>query len=630
MGRLWESAAVSHTIRSVVTEVLQDLGRSWRDLALTDLACKVVSFAVLTPASVLLLRSVISGAEGRVIADVDIATFFLTRPIGVLTLVLGGTLLVAITAIEIACLMAIGVAVARGSALTVKGALAFGVARAFPVLRLTANMIVRLLAGLLPFLLAAGVAYWALLRDYDINFYLAVRPLAFWVAAGLAVVLLAGIAALLVRTIAHWALALPLVLFEDVAPRRALGESSRRSAGSRAIVVAVLASWAALAVLLLAAAGAVPEIIGRSVAPQLAGSLAPLLLFITALVLLWAVLGLAVGILNTSLFALAIVRLYLRIGDARPHVPESAALETPGRLPRSVVGGAAAVVILVLLGIALLAAATTRRNQPVRVIAHRGSSAAAPENTLAAFRLAVEQDADYIEFDVQESADGEVVVMHDSDLMRMGGSALKVWEADASALQSVDIGSRTAPAFSSERVPTLAETFAAIKGGSRAVVELKSYGHAQRLEERVVAIVEAAGMTNDSIFMSLDHAMVRKIKQLRPSWRSGVLVAKAIGDLTSLNADFLAVEARLATRAFVRQAHRAGQDVYVWTVNDPAWMLAAMSAGVDGLITDRPDLGRRVVEQRAGMTDAQRIAVALLIRLGARTDALAADDALRP
>jgi glycerophosphoryl diester phosphodiesterase len=161
-------------------------------------------------------------------------------------------------------------------------------------------------------------------------------------------------------------------------------------------------------------------------------------------------------------------------------------------------------------------------------------------------------------------------------------------------------------------------------------VELKSYGHAQRLEERVVAIVEAAGMANDSIFMSLDHEMVRKLKQLRPSWRAGVLVAKAIGDLTSLKADFLAVEARLATRAFVRQAHRAGQDVYVWTLNDAAWMLAAMSNGVDGLITDKPDVARRVVERRAGMTDAQRIVVALLIRLGARTEALAAEDALRP
>jgi glycerophosphoryl diester phosphodiesterase len=300
------------------------------------------------------------------------------------------------------------------------------------------------------------------------------------------------------------------------------------------------------------------------------------------------------------------------------------------RIRRPALIGVTAIALLAVIGLVLVVVATTRRNQPVLVIAHRGSSSSAPENTLAAFRLAVDQRADFIEFDVQESADGEVIVVHDSDLMKVGGSPLKVWEANAAQLRAVDIGSRTAPRFSSERVPTLAETLAVSKGGSRVIVELKSYGHDQRLEERVVEIVEAAGMVNDSIFMSLDHDMVRKIKQLRPSWRAGVLVAKAIGDLTSLGADFLAVEIRVATRAFVRQAHRAGQDVYVWTVNDPAWMLRAMSNGVDGLITDKPDLARLVVERRAQMTDAQRVAVALLIRLGAQTETLVAEDALRP
>jgi glycerophosphoryl diester phosphodiesterase len=622
---LWDA------VRSVVTDVIQDFSWSWRGLALTDIAYKAVAFAILTPATVLLLRLVMSSAEGRVIADVDIATFFLTRPIGILTLVLGGALVAGITALEMSCLMAIGIVAAKGGTLTARDALAFGAARALPVLRLTMNMVVRLVAGLLPFLVAAGIAYWVLLRQYDINYYLAVRPPVFWVAAVIAGLLLVALAAVLVRTIASWALALPLLLFENAEPRQALGESARRSATGRGTVVVVLVSWAIFAVLLLVAAAALPEIVGRTMAPRLAGSLALLLLFIAGLVLFWAALGLVAGIVNASLFALAIVRLYLRAGEPRPHVPEPATVKGGvARIPRSALVGAAALVCLAALGVALLVAATTRRNQPVLVIAHRGSSAAAPENSLAAFRLAVEQDADFIEFDVQESVDGEVVVMHDSDLMRVGGSPLKVWEANAADLRAVDIGSRTAPRFSAERVPTLAETLAVSKGGSRVVVELKSYGHDERLEEKVVAIVEAAGMVNDSIFMSLDHAMVRKIKQLRPSWRAGVLVAKAIGDLTSLGADFLAVEARLATRAFVRQAHRAGQDVYVWTVNDPAWMLAAMSNGVDGLITDKPDVARLVVQRRAAMSDAQRLVVALLVRLGAHTDALAAEDALRP
>ena len=302
----------------------------------------------------------------------------------------------------------------------------------------------------------------------------------------------------------------------------------------------------------------------------------------------------------------------------------------PRRLSVRAALGLAAIAALAAVGFALLAFLFTRGNQPVLVFAHRGSSLEAPENTLSAFRKAVEEKADFVELDVQESADGEVMVVHDSDLMKMGGSPLKIWEATAAQLRAVDLGSRMGPQFAGEKVPTLAEVLAECKGKTKVDVELKSYGHDQHLEGKVVALVEAAGMQNDCIFMSLDRNMVRKMKGLRPSWRCGVLIAKALGDPTSLGADFLAVEARMATGNFVRRAHRARQDVYVWTVDDPAWMLAAMSRGADGLITNRPDLARRVVASRAQMSDAERLLVALLIRLGARTEALESEGALRP
>ena len=86
----------------------------------------------------------------------------------------------------------------------------------------------------------------------------------------------------------------------------------------------------------------------------------------------------------------------------------------------------------------------------------------------------------------------------------------------------------------------------------------------------------------------------------------------------------------MATPRFVRQAHRAGQDVYIWTVDDPAWIFVALSRGVDGLITDRPDTARRVIDLRARMSESQRFLGAILIRMGASTEALAAQDALRP
>jgi glycerophosphoryl diester phosphodiesterase len=351
-------------------------------------------------------------------------------------------------------------------------------------------------------------------------------------------------------------------------------------------------------------------------------------MFITALVLVWAVLGLMAAVFNASILSLVILRLYLGAGGSRQPgalLERDAVGGGAGRqLSRAVRTAVAAVLILATLGVVLVVFNVASRNEPVLVIAHRGASAEAPENTMAAFRLGADHGADFVELDVQESADGEVVVVHDSDLMKAGGSPLKIWEAPAAALRAVDIGSRKGPQFSGERVPTLDEVFTHLRGRVRVVVELKSYGHAQRLEERVVEIVEAAGVVNDTIFMSLDHGMVRRLKQLRPAWRVGVLVATAVGDATALEGDFLAVQASMATRAFVRRAHRSGRDVYVWTVNDPAWMFASMANGVDGLITDVPDVARAVIERRAGMSDAQRVLVALLVAMGAKTEALVA------
>ena len=621
------------TTQVIVIGALRDLRDSWRVLAQTDLVYKLISFALLTPGTLLLLRWAMSRAGTLVVADTEIATFFLTTRQGILALIIVGAILIGITALEMACLMAIALAAANDRHLTARDALGFGALRSLVVLRLAANIVVRLLVGLVPFAAAIGVVYWTLLRHHDINFYLSQRPAEFWTAVSLAVVIVAVLAVVLLWTIARWTLALPLVLFEGVSPRRALAESCARSAGHRSIALAALAVWAALASALLAVSAWVPDFIGRALAPGFSGSMQTLLGFMTGLVLLWAVLGLVTAVVNVSMLSLVLLRLYRRVSEPEPGALAQLDADTRGglrRLPNAVRIALVVVSILATLGAVLLVGNVARRNQQVVVIAHRGASATAPENTLAAFRLGADLGADFVEIDVQESEDGEVVVVHDSDLMKVGGSPLKIWEAPAAALRAVDIGSRKGPQFAGERVPTLAEVFALCKGRVRVVVELKSYGHSQRLEERVVEIVEAAGVANDTIFMSLNHDMVRRLKQLRPSWKVGLLVAKAIGDVTSLGADFLAVQAGMATRAFVRRAHRAGQHVYVWTVNDPAWMFASMANGVDGLITDLPDVAREVVDRRGRMSDPQRILVALLVAMGAKTESLVAEEAVQP
>jgi glycerophosphoryl diester phosphodiesterase len=622
---------VTPTFRALLTDAAADLLSAWPSLWRTDVAYKLLAFAVLTPAASWLIYWLRGGTSDRVIADVDIAWFFITTPAGIATLLLGASLFASITAVENACLMAVGFARAHGITLEAPGALRFGGARALDVLQVAIQMVLRLIGGVIPFALGAGAVYVVLLRDYDINYYLSQRPPELVTALAIAALLGAGLVALLLRTAARWALALPLVLFENVPPGRALGESARRAAGSYVLIIAVLVAWALGATALFAAAAWLVDFVGRAVAPSLAGSLTALLTFLGVLTALGAALALLVGIVNISAAALLIVRLYLAVGSPRATADVLAPYAASRRLLSGrtlAIGGA--VLGVAAVGIAPVAFLVNRGHVPALVIAHRGASAEAPENTLAAFRLAADQRTDFVELDVQESSDGQVLVVHDSDLMKVGGNATKVWDDDAARLRSVDIGSFKSPQFAAERVPTLAEALDVCKSRCKVIVELKSYGHNQRLEERVVEIVEAAGMQDDCVFMSLDHAMVQRLKTLRPNWRVGILVAKAVGDLTDLKADFLAVEARMATRRFIRRAHRAGQEVFIWTVNDPAWMFVGLSRGVDGLITDKPDVARAVIEARAQMTDTERFLVAQLIRYGASPRSLEPEDALRP
>ena len=270
--------------------------------------------------------------------------------------------------------------------------------------------------------------------------------------------------------------------------------------------------------------------------------------------------------------------------------------------------------VAVLVGAWLLNGIQPEDN--VSVIAHRGAAGKAPENTLASVRQALKDNTDWVEIDVQESSDGKVVVIHDSDFMKLAGVNIKVWEGSLKELKEIDIGSWFDPEFSSERIPTLAEVLEEVRGKSRLLIELKYYGHARQLEQRVVDIVEQAGMVDQVAIMSLKHEGIKKFKTLRPEWRTGLLLTKAIGNLSKLDVDFLAVNTAMATSGFIRRTQSTGKQVYVWTVNDQVSMSRMMSLGVDGIITDEPELTRNVLTERMDLNSIERLMIHTAVILG--------------
>lgn len=610
-------------IHLVFKAIARDFRSSWKELALTGIAYKIISFIVLTPIVGGLFRTLVAVAGKTVLTDQDILFFFL-GPVGWICFIVVGALFATIVALEQSALMGVLCAAAAQRRMSLLGALQFAKANAWPVIRVTVRMLALTLVATVPFLLVAGLVYATLLDDYDINYYLQEKPPVFLVAVGIGGVLIASLVALLLRLFSGWFFALPVVIFEDVHPSNALSVSRERSRGHRRVLLWWIVVWALASFILSLLATAIVVGLARLVVPKATGSLALLAVAIGVTLILWTAVNMAVNLLSTTTFAAVLFNLYRRLvnpGDmdlTRLNTLEST--EGGFRFTRKkllftgVMGG------VVAIATGVFAIRSVHKEDNTEVTAHRGSSKAAPENTMAAVKKAIEDGADWVEIDVQETADGEVVLFHDSDFMKLAGVNLKIWDATMADLRDIDIGSWFGADFKDERVPTLADVLAECKGKAGVNIELKYYGHDKQLEQRVVDIVEAHDMASDIVIMSLKIEAVRKMKSIRPDWKAGLLMSVSAGGLKNIDADFLAVNATFADRRFIRNAHGNRQEVYVWTVNDAPTMSTMIGRGVDNLITDKPALARSVIEQRAQMGAPERILLELAGNLGVVPD----------
>jgi glycerophosphoryl diester phosphodiesterase len=594
--------------------------RVWLQLAATDLATRVVATLVLTPLVAVVLRFAIRGSGG-VLTDQDIA-WFLLSPFGLVTLVVVAAGVALAGLVGQAALMVVGAGDVENRRVTWFDAVRHALRRLPSIFEMALRGFLKILVIAAPFLALAGVVYWWLLTDHDINYYLAEKPPEFWTAAALIGVLLAGLAWFAGRRLVAWTLALPRLLFGGASPAGALTAAEQVADGRRLRLLGMLSGWAVATVLVSAAGAALAGLLGRMLIPTGGARLELVATAIGIAAAVGAVINLAVSVLATV--ALAIIVLHVDrawgIPWSAPAVVSSApsvdAAPSALRVPRWAWLVGVAVVALAAVAGGTLILSHLPIADDVDVIAHRGASNRAPENTLAAVEAAIEDGADWVEVDVQETAEGIVVIHHDADFMRAAGDGRKIWDLSFDEVTAIDIGSWMAPEFDAERVFTLTQLLERCKGRIPVNIELKVYGHGQRLEERVIEEVERAQMEDDVVLMSLHRPTVERLNALRPDWTVGQLAAMTVGDLTKVQADFLAVNAKMATASFIRRAHWRGLDVMVWTVDHPVQMSDLITRGVDGLITNRPALAREVLRQRAELTPVERLLVSFAGRFG--------------
>ena len=264
---------------------------------------------------------------------------------------------------------------------------------------------------------------------------------------------------------------------------------------------------------------------------------------------------------------------------------------------------------VVLLGVSSGQQATPSEPRP-RLVAHRGASEDAPENTLAAFRMGFEQGAEAIEGDFRLTRDGHIVAMHDPDLARTTGDPRMVDQVALRERRTLDAGSWGRwkdRGFEGIGIPTLAEVLGIVPPGRGIFIEVKD---GPRMVDRLVREIEAADLGPDRItVISFDAPFVAAYKRAAPKhramwltsftkneaghWRPGI--REILETARRIDADGIDVRAnpQVVDEEFVRAVREAGLELHVWTVNDVETARRLRELGVDSITTDRPGRLRR-------------------------------------
>jgi glycerophosphoryl diester phosphodiesterase len=264
-------------------------------------------------------------------------------------------------------------------------------------------------------------------------------------------------------------------------------------------------------------------------------------------------------------------------------------------------------------GVALFVASRLALEPAVAITAHRGASSVAPENTMAAFRAAMESGATYAELDVQHTRDRRLIVLHDGDLMRMGDDPRKVSELTAAEMAAIDIGRKRDGTFTGEYPPTLEEVIDLVRGQMKINIELKYNVPDPALAPAVIELLRREDFLDEVVITSLDYSALKQVESIEPRIVTGHIVTAAVGNVVRTEADFVSLNAARATSSLVRRAHAAGKDVHVWTVNQPEVMLRMIERGVDNIITDDPALLARVIDERQALSTLELLGLRLRV-----------------
>ena len=235
------------------------------------------------------------------------------------------------------------------------------------------------------------------------------------------------------------------------------------------------------------------------------------------------------------------------------------------------------------------------------VTAHRGGALMAPENTISSLGYTIDSGADFAEIDVQETKDGELVLLHDNSLKRTAGVNKNVWEMDYAEIEKLDAGSSFHKKFRGEKIPTLDEVLKFCKGRLDLNIEIKYNGKNRGIVHKVVRAIRENGFEDYCVVTSMNYGFLEQIKETAPEIRTGYIMTMTYGSTANITAaDFFSVKHTYVTESFVKEAHGMGKEIHAWTVNYRGDVRRMIDMGVDNIITDDPVMVRKVQGRESG------------------------------
>ena len=235
----------------------------------------------------------------------------------------------------------------------------------------------------------------------------------------------------------------------------------------------------------------------------------------------------------------------------------------------------------------------------MEITAHRGASVKYPENTMSAFVGAKELGADWIELDVQQTKDKQIVVSHDTNLKRVTGVDRNIIDMDYSEIEKLDAGGFFNKKFKGEKMPLLRDVLKYAKENNiRLNIELKPTGEEVDFEKQVVDLIKEYNFENRCVITSQVYSVLENVKKVDKDVKTVYVMSIAIGNITDAKyADAFSVEASNVNEGLVNRVHNEGKELYAWTVNTEESINNMIDMDVDNIITDNIELGKQLVEK---------------------------------